>query len=125
MIAHLPFNEHLSVKKEKVKQEIIILMKNWEFALVPSTGAMWKEIAGFIVEKYTITRPGVDMVKPLNLSILDADILIIAARSKIDDVLIEHGGLPYVLPLTFHLKVWRGSFQTFLTLVYGSRGFWD
>ena len=61
----------------------------------------------------------------LNLSILDADILIIAATSKIDDVLIEHGGVPFFLPLTFHLKVWRGSFQTFLTLVYGSRGFWD
>ena len=73
-------NTYLSSKKEKVKQEIIILMKNWEFALVPSTGALWEEIAGFIVEKYTRTRPGVDMVKPLNLSILDADILIIAAN---------------------------------------------
>ena len=44
----------------------------------------------------------------LNLSTLDAGILIMnSAISKFDDVLLEHGGLPHVLPLTVHLKfVW-------------------
>ena len=36
----------------------------------------------------------------LNLSSLDAGILIMnSAISKFDDVLLEHGGLPHVLPL--------------------------
>ena len=45
------------------------------------------------------------MVHPaLNLSTLDFDD---GAISKFDDVLLEHGGLPHVLPLTVHLKfVW-------------------
>ena len=41
----------------------------------------------------------------LNLSILEAGILIMV--SKFDDVLLEHGGLSYVLHLTVNLKfVW-------------------
>ena len=42
----------------------------------------------------------------LNLFILDAGILLTdnGATSKIDDVLIEHGGLLHVLPLIVHLK---------------------
>ena len=39
----------------------------------------------------------------LHLSILDAGILIIV--SKFDDVLLEHGGLPHVLPLAVHLNL--------------------
>ena len=38
----------------------------------------------------------------LNLSILDALILIMMTPSKIDDVLFEHGRLLYVLPLAVH-----------------------
>ena len=38
------------------------------------------------------------------LSILDAGVLIISSLSKIVDVLFEHGGLPYILHLTVHLK---------------------
>ena len=38
----------------------------------------------------------------LNLSTLDADILIMVR--KFDDVLLEHGGLPHVLPVAVHLK---------------------
>ena len=37
----------------------------------------------------------------LHLSILDAGILIMV--SKFDDVLLEHGELPHVLPLAVHL----------------------
>ena len=42
----------------------------------------------------------------LNLFILDAGILLTdnGATSKIDDVLIEHGGPPHVLPLTVNFK---------------------
>ena len=42
----------------------------------------------------------------LNLSILDAGILIFdnGATSKFDDVLLEHGGLPHVLPLAGQVK---------------------
>ena len=39
----------------------------------------------------------------LNFSILDAGILIMAI-SKFDDVLLEHGGLPHVLPVAVDLK---------------------
>ena len=39
----------------------------------------------------------------LHLSILDAGIFYGATR-KFDDVLLEHGGLPYVLPLAVHLN---------------------
>ena len=42
----------------------------------------------------------------MNFSTLDAGILIMAI-SKFDDVLLEHGGLPHILPLDVHLKfVW-------------------
>ena len=49
----------------------------------------------------------------LNWSILDAGILIMV--SKFDDVLLEHGGLPHVLPLAvkmdfFLLDKYRGPF---------------
>ena len=37
----------------------------------------------------------------LNLCILDADN---GATSKFDDVLLEHGGIPHVLPLAVHRK---------------------
>ena len=48
----------------------------------------------------------------LNLSTLDAGILIMVAISKFDDVLLEHGGLPHVLPLTVHLKfVWLDKYR--------------
>ena len=41
----------------------------------------------------------------LNLSTLDAGILIMnSAISKFDDVLLEHRGLPHVLPLAVSLK---------------------
>ena len=36
----------------------------------------------------------------LNLSILDADN---GATSKFNDILLDHGGLPHVLPLAVHL----------------------
>ena len=40
----------------------------------------------------------------LNLSILDAGILIMVfVTSKFDDILLEYGGLPHVLPLAVHL----------------------
>ena len=46
----------------------------------------------------------------LNLFILDAGILIMnSAISKFDDVLLEHGGLPHVLPLAV-LSVWGLGF---------------
>ena len=40
----------------------------------------------------------------LNLSTLDAAHFDNSAISKFDDVLLEHGGLPHVLPLAVHLK---------------------
>ena len=40
----------------------------------------------------------------LNLSTLDAGILIIVQQAKIDDVLTEHGGLLHVLSLAVHLN---------------------
>ena len=42
----------------------------------------------------------------LNLSILDSGILILVfVTSRFDDVLLDHGGLPHVLPLTVHLFI--------------------
>ena len=52
--------------------------------------------------------PCLHLVHPaLNLFVLDAGILILVQRatSKYDDVLLDHGGLPYVLPLAVHLKL--------------------
>ena len=46
------------------------------------------------------------MVHPeLNLSIIDAGILkMVFVTSRFNDVLLENGGLPHVLPLAFHLR---------------------
>ena len=51
----------------------------------------------------------------LNLSTLNAGILMNDETSKIDDVLTEHGGLLHVLPLAVHLNFflldkWGGPF---------------
>ena len=55
----------------------------------------------------------------LNLSSLDAVILIMMQQVKIDDVLTEHGGLLYVLTLTVHLDFFYGQVGgTFLKLSY-------
>ena len=35
---------------------------------------------------------------------MDAGILINGAKSKIDDILTEHGGLLYILPLAVHVN---------------------
>ena len=43
----------------------------------------------------------------LNLSVPDAGILKMVHTSKCDDVLLEYGGLPHVLPLAVHLQfIW-------------------
>ena len=49
-----------------------------------------------MVVKIIKTRLGVDKVKPKHFDNV--------ATSKFDDVLLEHGGQPHVLPLAFDLK---------------------
>ena len=58
-----------------------------------------------------------DLVHPvLHLSILDAGILIIV--SKFDDALLEHGGLPHVLPLAVNLILAEQVEGTILSKFY-------
>ena len=65
------------------------------------------------------------MVHPeLNLSILDAGILIMVfVTSKFDDVLLEHGGLPHVLPLTVHLFFFAEQVERVILSHFYSLGF--
>ena len=44
------------------------------------------------------------VIPALNFSVLDNGIYIDGAMSKIEDVLLEDGGLPDVLPLIVHLN---------------------
>ena len=45
----------------------------------------------------------------LNLSTLNAGILIMMQQVRLKDVLLEHGGLLYVLPLAVHLRFFAGQ----------------
>ena len=56
----------------------------------------------------------------LNLSILDAGILKMVQffRSKIDDVPIEHGRLPHILPLAVLLKFCCGQVEGIILNIY-------
>ena len=45
------------------------------------------------------------------LSILEAGIFVKDETSKIDDVLMEHGGLPHLLPLAVYLKFLGGQVE--------------
>ena len=51
------------------------------------------------------------VLSALNLSTLNAGILMNDETSKIDDVLTEHGGLHYVLPLAVHLQFLQDKYD--------------
>ena len=47
------------------------------------------------------------------------------ATSKVDDVLLDHGGLPHVLPLAVQLASFSFGFRSYWDLGgIGPRGFW-